>query len=82
MPNVLRVGVAAKARAITPSDSVDFPEGAAGGGIYVGGAGNVSMVFGSTVVTFTAVPAGTRLPFAPTRINASLTTATLIVAGW
>lgn len=77
---VIRDGVAARGRAVTPSDSVSFPEGPAGGGIYVGGAGNVSMDFDGTPVVFTAVPAGTRLPVAPRRINATSTTATAIVA--
>lgn len=68
-----------KFAAITPSDTVNFavPPDA----IYVGGAGNIVAVMGDgTTVTFSGVPAGTRLPIAPTRINATNTTATNLVA--
>jgi hypothetical protein len=64
------------AAAITPSDTVDqFWTG-----IYVGGAGNVSVVMedGSTV-TFTAPPVGTILPIRVKRVRATLTTATLLI---
>lgn len=49
--------------------------------LWVGGAGNVTvlMVSGETV-TFTSVPAGTRLPIRVQRVNATGTTATNIVA--
>lgn len=62
--------------AITTSDTVDQ----AYSGIYVGGAGNVSVVMedGSTV-TFTAPPVGTILPIRVKRVRATLTTATLLI---
>jgi hypothetical protein len=64
------------AGAITTSDTVDqFWTG-----IYVGGAGNVSVVMedGSTV-TFTAPPVGTILPIRVKRVRATGTTATLLI---
>ena len=65
--------------AVTPSDSTDLTTLARA--IYVGGAGNVVAVqHDGTAVTFTAVPAGTVLPIAVRRINATNTTATAIVA--
>jgi hypothetical protein len=67
--------------AITPSDTVDLPYTASS--IWVGGVGNVTLVtpYG-TALTFTAVPAGTLLPFCATRVMATGTTATLLVAGY
>ena len=65
--------------AVTPSDSTDLTTLARA--IYVGGAGNVAAVqHDGTAVTFTGVPAGTVLPIAVRRINATNTTATAIVA--
>lgn len=66
--------------AITPSDTVNFVQGPVRA-IYVGGAGNVSVVpqAGATAVTFTAPPVGTVLPITCVRVNAALTTATLLV---
>lgn len=75
--------------AVTPSDTI-----AIGGalGLYVGGAGNVSVItraasekqardgVAAVAVTFVAVPAGTTLPIAVSRVNSTLTTATNIVA--
>lgn len=51
-------------------------------GLWVGGAGNVKvdMKRGGAGVTFSAVPAGTLLPFRITKIYNSGTTATLMVA--
>lgn len=69
----------AKAAAVTPSDSVDFtsfPPKA----VYVGGAGAVVAVVAGAAVTFAAVPVGTVLPIAFSRINATNTTATNLVA--
>jgi len=75
-------GVQASANyaAVTPSDSVNLPYITRG--LYVGVAGNVSVVLpnSSTVVTFVGVPAGQILPIQTTRVNAALTTATSIVA--
>jgi len=70
---------ARRAAAITPSDtaSSDDPTRA----IYVGGAGNlrVDMVSGGTV-TFVGLMAGTVLPVQVTRIYATSTTATNLLA--
>ena len=65
--------------AVTPSDSTDFTDLPIA--IYVGGAGNVVVVnHDNSTATFVAVPAGTVLPVRPRRINATLTTATYLVA--
>lgn len=66
--------------AVTPSDTVTFTNGPCRG-LYIGVIGdvNVTMVDGSSAV-FTAVPAGTLLPLAALRVNATSTTATSIVA--
>jgi hypothetical protein len=66
--------------AVTPSDSVNLPFITRG--IYVGGAGNVSVILpnSTTVVTFIGVLAGSILPIQTSRVNAALTTATNIVA--
>lgn len=66
---------------VTPSDTVDLPRGAAGG-VWVGGAGDVAVLMGASAapVVFAAVPAGTWLPIAARRINATGTTATGLVA--
>ena len=67
--------------AVTPSDTDDLPYTATS--LWIGGAGDVSLVtpYGTTLV-FASVAAGTLLPFAATRVNATDTTATLIVAGY
>ena len=63
--------------AITPADATVLPP--TWGGLYVGGVGNVTVTtFDGTVVTFSAVPAGTWLPIVATRVRTA-TTATLIV---
>lgn len=68
------------AQPVTPSDTVDLAYCTRG--LYVGGAGNVTVVMqgdGSTVL-FTGVPAGTVLPIAVARVKATGTTATSMVA--
>lgn len=51
--------------------------------LYVGGAGNVSVVtIGGDTITFSAVPAGTILPIQVDRLRATGTTATLVNALW
>lgn len=51
-------------------------------GLYVGGAGNISMVHGDGSVSLLfGVVAGSFLPFEGVRINATGTTATLMVGG-
>lgn len=65
--------------AITPSDATNMKAGCRG--VYVGGAGNVAAVGQDDVAeTFTAVPVGTFMPIQPKRINATGTTATLLLA--
>jgi len=66
--------------AVVPSDTVPFARNVCQG-IYVGGAGNIAAVMSDgTVVTFTAVPVGTILPIQAVRVNATNTTATLMLA--
>lgn len=72
-------GPSARAAAITPSDTVAIPDGITRG-IYVGGAGNVVALINGVAITFTAVPVGTVLPIQATRVNATGTTATALVA--
>lgn len=65
---------------VVPSDVTAFARGVTEG-IFVGGAGNVTALMeDGTVATFTAVPVGTILPIRATRVNATLTTATLMLA--
>ena len=69
------------AAAVTPSNTVDLATVARS--LYVGGAGNVSLVTArGTTVTFTAVPAGSILPVRCRRVRVTGTTATAIVALW
>jgi hypothetical protein len=70
---------AQKWTAVTTSDTVYLPGGCRG--IYVGGTGDVTIVGQDGVVaTFKAVPVGTFMPCAAKRVNATLTTATLLIA--
>lgn len=67
-------------RAVTPSDTLAIKGGPARA-LYVGGAGDVVAINENGVaVTFVGVAAGTVLPIATTRVNATDTTATNIVA--
>jgi hypothetical protein len=64
------------AKAITTSDTVAQTYRA----IYVGGAGNVTVVTeGGDTVTFTAPPVGSIIPVSVQLVKATLTTATLLV---
>jgi len=67
------------AEVVAPSDATDLDFLARA--LWVGGAGNVSVVMmdGNTVV-FTGVAAGTLLPIRFSRVNATGTTATNMVA--
>ena len=67
------------AAAITTSDTVSLT--GITRAVYVGGAGNITAIMsnGDTVL-FSAVPVGTVLPIRCTRINATATTATLLIA--
>lgn len=66
------------ARAVTTSDTTNIPPTR---GLYIGSAGNVvvDMAYGTTI-TFVGVQGGTVLPVQVTRIYATNTTATNIVA--
>ena len=65
--------------AVTPHDSTKLTKYARA--LYVGGTGNVTCLCrDESVVTFTAVPAGTILPIRVQRVNSTGTTATSIVA--
>lgn len=66
--------------AVTPSDVTNLS--APCRGIWVGGAGNVSVeMLGGGTAIYNSVPAGTVLPVQATRVNNSGTTATNMVAG-
>jgi hypothetical protein len=64
--------------AVTPSDITVFAIPTRG--LYIGGAGNVAVTMGGVVVLFTAVPVGTFMNIAVTKVMATNTTATLITA--
>lgn len=75
------------AQAVTPHDT--NPVVSVGGiaqpisGIYVGGAGNVTVItVGGQTVTFTAPPVGTTLYIRCTHVKSTGTTATNLVAEW
>jgi hypothetical protein len=64
--------------AITPNDSTTFATCRA---LYVGGAGAVRVLTkGGTDLSFSAVPAGTTIRIAVTKVFSTNTTATAIVA--
>jgi hypothetical protein len=79
---------AGRAAAVTPSNTVDIPSitgGTSNNGcvLYVGGAGDLTVdTVGGDAVTFVAVPAGSFIPVQVTRVYASGTSATSIVALW
>jgi hypothetical protein len=79
---------AGRAAAVTPSNTVDIPSvsgGTSNNGcvLYVGGAGDLKVdTIGGDAVTFVAVPAGSFIPVQVTRVYATGTTATSIVALW
>lgn len=67
-------------RAVTPSDTLSIKNGPARA-LYIGGAGNVVAINeNGAAVTFVGLAAGTVLPITTTRVNATNTTATNIVA--
>ena len=68
-----------RAVAVTPSDATNFAEGTCHA-IYVGGAGNITAIVNGSAVLFTAVPVGATLRIRATRVNATGTTATAMVA--
>jgi hypothetical protein len=73
------VSPASNAASVTPSDTVDLPT--ASKRLWVGGAGNVKVnTVGGSTVTYTGVLAGSYLIVRASRVYATLTTATNIVA--
>lgn len=71
-------GVATKGFSVTPSDSTNFTTAARA--LYIGGAGNVTLVtIEGDVLAFNNVPAGTILPVATRRVNSTGTSATSIL---
>ncbi len=70
---------ARKLVAVTPSDTTTFDPPLRG--IYVGGAGNISLIAAedSAAVTLSNVTANTFLPISVTKVMSTSTTATLIV---
>lgn len=71
-------GYCDNAVAVTPSDSTVLAPTQC---LYVGTTGNVAVVtVGGQTVTFTGVPAGTVLPIRCTKVNATNTTASTILA--
>ena len=81
----LQVG---RAAAVTPSNTVDIPSisgGTSNNGcvLYVVGAGNLTVdTVGGDTVTFTGILGGSFIPVQVTRVYATGTTATSIVALW
>jgi hypothetical protein len=66
---------------VTPSDSTNLT--VVPRALYVGATGNVSAVLvGGQTISFQGVQSGTLLPVRVTRVNATGTTATGIVALW
>ena len=64
---------------ITPSDSVDLTS--VSRAVYVGGAGDMKVTMqDSGTVLFSGIPAGTTLPIRVSRIWATTTDATFIIA--
>ena len=78
MSNQLQI---TNALVVTPSDTISLAMPTRS--IYIGGAGNLSVLMaGGQTTLFSALPVGTILPVSCLRINATNTTATLIVAMW
>lgn len=71
--------IATHATAVTPSDSTTYEKNTIG--LYVGGAGNVVLTLPSgSDVTLETVVAGTILPIGFSKVKATGTTATKLVA--
>lgn len=68
-----------RAVAITPSDATNFTDGACHA-IYVGGAGNITAIVNGTAVLFAGAVVGSVLKIRATRVNATGTAATNLVA--
>jgi hypothetical protein len=70
--------IAKHATAVTASDSTTFDSNTIG--LYVGGAGNVTLTVNGSDVLFTAVPVGTIIPIRFSKVKSTGTTATAMVA--
>lgn len=82
MPNINNraYGTAIDAKAVTPSDTVDLPDGPSRA-LYIGGSGNVSLITGGgTVITFNGLNSGYVLPLEVVRVRATGTTASNLIA--
>ncbi len=79
--NADRFGPAVSAAAITPSDTTVFSAESIPKALYIGGAGNIRVVFAddSSPITITNVAAGSVYPFKVKQVYSSSTTATGIV---
>lgn len=79
MPSQIDVNSASQGVAVTASDSTVLPVTRA---LWIGGAGNVAVVFadGGSAVTLTGATAGSILPVKVTKVMSTNTTATSIVA--
>jgi hypothetical protein len=76
--SMYNVGYCDNAVAVTPSDTTVLTPTQC---LYVGTTGNVAVVtVGGQTVTFTGVPAGTTLPIRCSKVNATNTTASTILA--
>lgn len=70
---------ASHAEPVTPSDANDLQY--ASRALWVGGAGNISLItLSGATVTFTGITAGSLLPIRATRVRSTGTTATSILA--
>lgn len=65
---------------VTPSDTTDIRGGQLTRGLFVGSNGNLSVVMDNGTVIFTNVVAGNVYPFRVSRVNATNTTVSNIVA--
>jgi hypothetical protein len=70
----------ANAASITPNDNSDLSFVTRF--IYIGGAGDLTVVVGGQTITFKACPLGLLLPVRASRVMATNTTASFLVAIW
>ncbi|MFM1966818.1 MAG: Verrucomicrobia phage [Actinomycetota bacterium] len=74
------IGPAIDAKAVTPSDTADLPDGPCKA-LWVGGAGAISLITGGgSTVLVSGITAGYKLDMTAVRVRATGTTATLILA--
>lgn len=65
-------------RAITPSNTVNFPDGECQA-IYVGATGDISVQVGGNTQVIAGIPAGSIWPVRATRVNATGTSASSLL---